>query len=265
MKKYLLYLILFVSMFTNAQVGVNTTAPRSSLDVQGSMMIRGNIRTAGTNLIKGQTGRLSSLLVSNGPNQIPEWKSLKIPSVKSGRYYMLFADSFSDRVGIDPVTSSTASNPFAYGSSLNTNWTVIPGLTKSFTVQNTSNKLFILYEAVAQINSTAQYQGVDFTCGVFVDNTLIGARTIDLYQATSAGNNIFRTFTILATNKSNLTTGNHEVKIACTRRANYGGFAGNFSVGKQAGSASNVDVFMSQSSLRVEVFEVPTSFLNIVN
>lgn len=252
-------------MFTNAQVGVNTSSPRSALDVQGSIMVRGNLRTAGTNLIKGQTGRVASLLVSNGPNQIPEWKSLKIPSVKSGRYYMLFAESFSDRQGIDPVTSGTASSPFAYGSALNSNWTVISGLTKDFNVKNTNNKLFILYEAVAQINSTGQYQGVDFTCGIFVDDFLIGARTIDLYQATTSGNSIFRTFTILATNKSNLTTGNHKVKVACTRRANYGSFTGAFSVGKQATGSTNVDPFMSQSSLRVEVYEVPTTFLNIVN
>jgi len=266
MKNVLSIIVLFFVINSFAQVGINTTTPRASLDVQGGVTIRGNVRTSGTDANKGQTGRMSNLLVSRGEGNPPEWRALRLPIVKSGRYYMLFANSYSDRVGIRPTTL-TGTTPVTYDMALPTSWPVISNLTQTFSVINPVNRVFVLFEAVAQINSSAQYNGVDFTCGVFIDDKLIGARTVDLYQATTAGNNVFRTFTILATTDQPLSVSNsHVIKIACTRRSNYGGFTGNLGIGiPESTSTANINDFMSQSSLRVEVFETPTNTLNVVN
>lgn len=267
MKKLLSIIVLCIVIDSFAQVGINTIAPRASLDVQGGATIRGNIRTSGTDTNKGQTGRMANLLVSRGVGNSPEWRALRLPIVKSGRYYLLFANSYSDRVGIRPTTL-TGTTPVNYDMALpTTGWSTISNLTQTFSVINPVNRAFVLFEAVAQINSSAQYHGVDFTCGVFIDDKLIGARTVDLYQATTGGNSVFRTFTILATTDQPLSVSNsHVVKIACTRRSNYGGFTGNLGIGvPESATSANINDFMSQSSLRVEVFETPVNTLNVVN
>ncbi|WP_313383656.1 hypothetical protein [Chishuiella sp.] len=259
------YIYFIVSLFSvlNAQVGINTSTPKEALDIQGALTIRGHLRVNGTDINEGNTGRNMNLLVSNGENKAPEWKSLKIPVIQPKRYYLLYTDSFNDRTGVRPATVTGAST-YNYGMTLPSNWSVISGLTKQFTVTNTDSKAYFLYEAVAHINSASQYSGVDFACGIFVDNALIGVRSADLHQATAA-TYPFLTYTLMATSQSSLSVGTHEVKVACTRRANYGSFTGNLAVGTNATGATNIDNFMAQSSLKIEVFEVPSKFLNIVN
>jgi len=260
--KYILFLVSLCSIL-NAQVGINTSKPKEALDIQGSLTVRQHLRVGGTNQSEGKTGRNMNLLVSNGENKAPEWKSLRIPVIKPKRYYLLYTDSFNDRVGVRPSTATGAST-YNYGMSLPSSWSTISALTKEFTVTNADSKAYFLYEAVAHINSSTQYNGLDFACGIFVDNSLIGVRTADLHQATAA-TYPFITYTLMATSQTSLSVGTHEVKVACTRRTNYGGFTGNLGVGTNATGATNIDNFMAQSSLKIEIFEVPTKFLNIVN
>lgn len=269
MKNYiLLTLILVLNSQLNAQVGVNTSTPRSDLDIQGPLTIRGHIRTAGTDQVKGSTGRNTNLLVSNGNGNAPEWKSLRIPVIKPNRFYLLFADSYSDRSGVRPTTV-TGKTAYTYDMTLPSNWSTITGLTKDFTVTNSSSKVFFLYEAVVHSNSATQYQGIDFACGIFVDNRLKGVRVADLHNPTST-QYPFNTFTLVATTQTPLSVGTHQVKVACTRRENYAAnsntSAAAIGIGTNASNnTTNVNNFMAQSSLRVEVFEVPEKFLNIVN
>lgn len=84
-KKYFLILPLLVVHFFNAQsVGVNTTSPASTLHVNGSIQVDGEIYTGGNDKTLGHAGNIGDFLVSQGDNVAPIWTApskLNIPEV----------------------------------------------------------------------------------------------------------------------------------------------------------------------------------------
>ncbi|HCC93510.1 MAG TPA: hypothetical protein DEQ26_04150, partial [Flavobacteriaceae bacterium] len=118
---------------------------------------------------------------------------------------------------------------------------------------NSVNKIGLVFETVVHINSSVTNEGVDFACGVFIDDQLKGVRTFTLNQPTNSVGP-FYTFTLLGS-AENLPKKEYTAKVACKRRASIGGFTNTFGIGKAV--YTNINDFMAQSTLRIEVLEIP--------
>lgn len=257
--KILLINLVFISSSLFAQVGVNTNTPRTTLDVQGDLGIRSKIYLGGDETTIGKLGEVGSVLVSQGANQPPAWKVLRRPEFKPETYYLINYEASNTDNGLTLTDGTTNRALYTKNMSLssflagNGSGGEITGLTKTFKVNNSVNKVGLVFETVVHINSTATNQGVDFACGVFVDDQLKGVRTFTLNQPTSSVGP-FYTFTLLGS-AENLPKKEYTAKVACKRRASIGGFTSTFGVGKAV--RSNINDFMAQSTLRIEVLEIP--------
>ncbi len=243
-----------------------TTHPTSdaNLIAEGSITVRDKIYAGGDGTILGNPGKAGQVLVSQGANKPPVWKTLNIPDVEENAYYLIYNEPFTDYTddgdenneGIAFTGGGSASEKeFTYNESFaSTGMTEILGLTKPFTIYtNKPNQVYITFEAVAQINNTAQWQGVDFACGIFVDNQLKGVRRVTLNAPTTA-TGTFTTYTQIGL-IGDLANGNYTAKIGCRRLLNENSFNGNLGIGRAV--QNNVNNFMAKTSVKIEVYEQP--------
>lgn len=266
MKKHLfIFLSILITQQAMTQVGVNTETPQSTLDVRGDMTVQSKIYVGGEDTLLGDHGKKGQVLVSQGAGNPPMWKTLKIPNYKEGEFYMIFTDAYKDNVGVEfSRTDAINENPlYNYNEDRSlakfTKWKDIDGLEKIFKVYNSDNKVYITYEAVVQVSGSGS-GAVDYACGVFVDNKLQGVRTETIKQATSAQHS-FQTF-LMVIIAEDLTEGDHTAIISCARVRN-NNYIGNFSIGKAI--ETNINNFVAQSTLKVEVYEIPENFIPVVD
>ncbi|WP_333662543.1 hypothetical protein [Chishuiella changwenlii] len=76
MKKNILLWGLFFSPLSYGQVGINTDSPQKDLHVNGSLQLTNELNVGGTASIAGNSGTPGQVLVSQGANVPPEWKTL---------------------------------------------------------------------------------------------------------------------------------------------------------------------------------------------
>lgn len=265
--KYILTILFSISYCLNTfgQVGVDTENPQSTLDIRGDLTIRDKIYAGGSDQELGDSGRDGQVLVSQGEGNPPIWKSLNIPVIQPGGFYIIFTDAYGDDVGLSFSNNETiGETPFYNKGDLRTDskfnrWKDIDGLTKEFMVYNSDNKAYITYEAVIQISGQGQGY-VDFACGVFVNDRLQGIRTETIRQLSGA-NHPFLTF-LMVVIAEDINVGTNEAKVSCARiRSN--GYSGALGVGRAI--ETNINNFVSQSSMKIEVYEIPENFIPIVN
>lgn len=100
MKKFLIMLVCTLVGFTQAQVGIGTNDPQSTLDVNGSITIRDKIYTGGSDTSLGNPGAPGQVLVSAGKGDPPMWKSLNVPDIQPGDFYLIYTNAFFDETGL---------------------------------------------------------------------------------------------------------------------------------------------------------------------
>nr|WP_315030633.1 hypothetical protein [uncultured Chryseobacterium sp.] len=271
MKNILSTLLLSLGLMLSAQVGISTDSPKAKLDVNGDLSLRKKIAlfdAASNSLLEGNNDQL---LVSQGEGYTPIWKTLRIPEYEPNKFYLIFNNSFSDNTGIEFVTSEqpnmTASKAatFTKGADIGTlqGFKKIDGLSQTISVFSTESKAYFQFETVVQANFGANGTtdtSIDYTCGIFVDNKLINMRQRNLKAINSQ-------FPFLTHNQigivENLSKGNHTVSVACARLASYGDTTKKLAIGKN--TSTNINNFIAQSSLKVDVYEVPQVFNPIIN
>lgn len=264
--KKALFTLIFLMLFQNsfAQVGMGTDHPQAMLDVRGDMTIREKIYLGGNDNVLGDHGKKGQVLVSQGPNKPPVWKTLNIPNYQTDGFYMIFSNAHKDDVGIEfNQLETTVGDPLYHlnddrSDNKFNNWKDIAGLTKNFKVYNSDNKTFITYEAVVQLSDIGT-GSVDYACGVFIDNKLQGVRLETVKQA--ADNHAFQTF-LMVIIAEQLAEGDHQAKVACGRIRNT-----NYSLLLSIGKAieNNINNFIAESTLKIEVYETPETFIPIVD
>lgn len=286
MKKLFLFLITISGAGLQAQKVVISSAPETyitnhptadaALTVEGSITVRDKIYAGGNGTTLGDPGKPGQVLVSQGQNLPPRWRTLNIPTIETGAFYLIYNNAFTDYLrpqgqGLANINTVSGSNgPYELGTlrSALTGFTTIDGLTQKFDVFSNQNQVYITFEAMAQIEGSTNGHGVDFVCGIFVGNdgnpasrTLRGIRKATVNVGTSG--DPFVTFTQIAL-ADGLTIGKYDVEVACKRTANYNSFNGVLAVGNKAGATTNLGVFAPQTSLKVEVYEIPTVFNDIL-
>ncbi|SKB72801.1 hypothetical protein SAMN05660477_00846 [Soonwooa buanensis] len=288
-KKIAGFLFFIACIFTNyaqtGKIGIGTRSPQSVLDVNGDVSIRKKLYTADAsgNPSPGKDGQI---LVSQGPGLSPVWKTLRVPDYEVNKYYLIFNDSFRDfTVGTNSNGSGTtgqgisfaASNADVSGAIASTdlvptaNFTTltnsvnrykeISGLRKQFTVNSTTSTTYFLFETVVQnTGGSSATATTKYACGIFVDDILKSLRINGVTNSNASG---FVTHTQIGA-VDNLSTGTHTVKVACAR-LNFINQSGTIGIGSPAASGvTNMNNFMTQSSLKVDVYEIPQNFSPII-
>lgn len=268
--------MLFSPLCAQIKVGNQATNPDYMLDIEGKIAVRDKIYVGGSDVSLGDPGKEGQVLVSQGPGLPPRWRTLNLPIVEEEFFYLIYNNSFTDYSESAPasagitLTSNQTSNAIytigtPRGNSVFNNFKTIEGLRKSFEVFSNDNQVYVTFEAVAHINSTATNHGVDFSCGIFVGETrqtrtLRAIRRTTLQQIGTA-TSPFITFTQINV-IDNLTIGTYDIEIACGRNMNHGNqnsiFSGDLSIGNAI--YTNINTFNAQTSLKVEVYEAPTQF-----
>jgi|GEM_PF-279040 len=274
--KNLFHLSFLIGTFINlpAQVAISSnpayTVPAGvDLSVDGSITVRDKIYAGGDGTTLGNPGKAGQVLVSQGPELPPKWRTLNIPNIEENAFYLIYNEPFTDysadgsetNEGLSfAATGLTDNAPYNYDATLtNTGFTTINGLTKSFTVNTTNaSQVYITFEAVAQINNTGTvWHGTDYACGIFVDDKLKSVRRVTLQAPTDAGG-VFMTYTQIAL-VGDLGQGTYTAKVGCKRLLNLSGYNSNLGIARQVYTPVNTNLnnFMAKSSLKIEVYEIP--------
>lgn len=271
MRKLLLTLFLPAGLLLSAQIGIKTDAPKAKLDVNGDVNFRNKIVVLNSTDNTLFQGNNDQLLVSQGEGYAPTWKTLRIPEYETNKFYLIFNNSFSDKKGVkftntEQSTVASRSATFAKGNDISafTGFKNIAGLSQPISVFSTESKTYFQFETVVQATFPANKAtdiSIDYACGIFVDNKLVNLRQRNI-KASSAGS------TFITHNQigvvSNLSKGTHDVSVACSRIASYNTTANVvLSIGTYVDS--NLNDFITQSSLKVDVYEVPQVFNTITN
>lgn len=257
---------MFFSLLSIAfsQVGINTNEPNSQLDVNGDVSIRGKLYTEGTDTVLGNPGNKGQVLVSSGSEGAPKWQTLNIPN-DIGKYYLIYNNTFNDRNGILFKSSeATGSLTYTKGNLLNSlsKWKKIPDLSSQhFEVYSNNNKVYLTFETVAHLGSQSQNAAAEFACGIFIDEKLEGVR-VNTVEQTSTATFPFKTFTMLHVSE-NISKGTHKLDVACVRRSNFSSDNIDLTIGRNINGTTNLNNFMAQSNVKIEVYEIPDQYIDI--
>ncbi|UZT96639.1 hypothetical protein ODZ84_15595 [Chryseobacterium fluminis] len=245
MKKILFITSLLFSFLYEAQVGINTPAPATMLDINGDFNVRGQIRTGGTDTFKGTTGAAGTIFHNNSDLAVNDWKSIKIADGQ-GSMSMFFMNTVADQTGASFSGTNGSTDPYTEGSLITSTWTVLPGTADTFSVNSTTNKVAFTFQTTAQKTGNGSASS-GFACGIFVDDRLRAVRT-DVLLGTDGTNKIFN---LNATLTNLAVKNNYTVKAACTKRNLNSGTLG-------IGTAVNttyLNAGMSQSVLTTSVLQ----------
>lgn len=271
MKNILFILFSTIGLSLSAQVGIATPTPNAMLDVNGNINLRGKLVVRNAADGKLLEGGDDQLLVSQGAGLAPTWKSLRIPDYEANKFYLIYNNSFSDRVGTtftssDEPTITSRSASFTKNSNISnfSKFKKIPGLSQTFNVYSSESKTYFQFETVIQANFATvgtTDTSIDYACGIFVDDKLVNLRQGNLRAINSS--NPFLTHNQIGL-AQNLSKGAHSVSVACSRLKSYNVPSG-ITLGIGTSVSDNIDSFISQSSFKIDVYEVPQVFNAITN
>ena len=254
MKKIGIVTTLLLAIAVHAQVGINTPTPTNTLDVNGDLSIRKELRTGGTDVLKGSAGTAGDILHNNSDLGANDWKTIKIADGQ-GSMSLFSVNTMSDKTGISFTGSNGSTNPYTEGESISalisgTNeakWVVLPEIDYSFIVTSTNNKAAFSFQTTVQKTGTSS---ASFACGIFIDNQLRAVRT-DVLLGDSGTYKIFNLNATLAGLAVN-TTSKYSVKVACSKRSIASGAT--LGVGR-AVNTTFLNSDMSQSVLSTSVLQ----------
>lgn len=242
MKKIFFVQFLLLIGFVNAQVGINTANPVNTLDINGDLNVRKELRTGGTDLLKGSAGMPGDIFHNNSEMVANDWKNIKIADGQ-GSMSVFSINTVADQTGVTFSGSNGQSVPYYEGNSIS-GWSVLPGSSDTFSITNANNKVTFSFQTTVQKTGA---NSASFACGVFVDDRLRAVRTDVLLGETGA----YKIFNLNAT-LANLTPKNkYTVKVACIKRALTGSTLG---IGR-AVDTNYLNSDMSQSVLTTSVLQ----------
>ena len=271
MKNILSVLFLSIGILSFAQIGIKTESPKSSLDINGDLNLRGKLAVLSTTNNKLLEGTNNQVLVSQGEDYPPIWKTLRIPEYEPNKFYLIFNNSFSDQTGVkftnteeSTITSRSATFTKDNDYTNFSKFKKLPGLSKTINVYSTESKTYFQFETVVHADLPAAGNtdsSIDYACGIFVDDKLVNLRQGNI-KASSAS------YPFLTHNQiglvENLSKGQHTISVACSRLKSYN--VGNgITLGIGTSVQTNIDSFIARSSLKVDVYEVPQVFNPIIN
>ncbi len=266
MKKLLLHFVMLLySTFLFAQVGIETTSPQSSLDINGDLTLRKELRLNGTSSVQGDPGQNGQVLFSQDGSNEPMWKFVEVPFLEEGQIQLKYSYANSDQVGIEfPTGTGDLNDVSTLGQTLNTNWKQIPGLETEIVMHRSHNRVALFFQSGIEMPNTYSAENpanyfVRYSCGVFMNNVLVALRgdQINGINNKDAKNQGIYTLSYVL---SDIPIGTHTLKVACRKIRTSPGGNYALAIGKPLSTGTNVaNNFMLSSSFKVDVMEYITN------
>ncbi|PWN68362.1 hypothetical protein C1631_016825 [Chryseobacterium phosphatilyticum] len=268
MKKIIFCMAGFLSFYANAQVGIGTAKPKSTLDINGKTTLRKELRVGGTSTQAGSAGLNGQVLVSQGEGKAPVWKSLNVPFIEEGQYKLINSYLSSDQIGIASLSNGVA------GDNVNKNnvedditditkgkWAKITGLETTFTIKNGKNRLTYQFQTGVEMKAptATTSENIRFACGVFRNGKLVAVRPdrIASNNNSEKGGLQDYIFTLNYT-ELNVPVGIQKLEFAC-RKITTSNLNSQFAIGRDvAGSNGASNAFTLESTMKIDVIEYVT-------
>jgi|GEM_PF-1908952 hypothetical protein len=265
-----LILLLFTQIVYAQKVGINTDTPLTTLDVNGAIQVRKDIKLGGSAGTSGSPGGVGQAFTSQGAGKSPVWSPMGI-DVSMG-FGITQSISLSDRVGVKYLSEddiTTLGAEYLEDSELSTanGWTEITGLRTEIRPAKSKNKVVIALQTIAQALANAHLADAEFAIGIFVDGKLKSVRPVNVFGSgtTFTGGSLFDTFDNLPVKENDET---YVIQVATALRFRHvyikGGVTGGTAptgsawhviIGCSSTSVTNTNDWMNETSLKVDLYE----------
>lgn len=201
----------------NGKVGVATTSPQATLDVNGTTNVNNEINLGGTNTSEGSSGTAGSMISANGLAN-PQWKNFDLPSGYLDGLVLSAAYIKSATQGVTFIGTNDSEH-LSVGYSKDTakpsHWKDFPELNQTFKVNKSGNIVNISVQTLAQINSASNSSSLlgSYGCGIYIDGALKFVRTGIVTGASGS----YRTLNLNAS-IPDLSVQSHTFQFACAER-----------------------------------------------
>lgn len=257
-----------ISFYTNAQVGIGTAKPKSTLDVNGKTTLRRELRVGGTSTQAGNAGLNGQVLVSQGEGKSPVWKSLNVPFMEEGQYKLINSYLSSDQIGITTLSNSVQGDGVSrnsVGDDINDatkgKWVKIDGLKNTFTIKNGKNRLTYQFQTGIEMKApqSTTSDNVRFACAVFRNNKLVAVRPDRVASTNNSGKAGIQDYIFtLNYTELNVPVGVQNLEIAC-RKINTSNINSQFAIGRDVQSSNGAsNAFTLESNMKIDVIEYVT-------
>lgn len=153
MKKLLVifYLFFVCGSISYAQIGINTQNPQSTLDINGDLQLRNQLKVGTSTDPEISAGKNGQILTSQGSGLPPVWSTLELPDdpIRS-KYIPVNTLSVEDEIGVTIPQDPSSPIIIQEFEALSDDWYMIPGLTTKFTLDKDSSIVSIAFETTAQ-------------------------------------------------------------------------------------------------------------------
>ncbi|MGV0918762.1 hypothetical protein ACTS94_00030 [Empedobacter falsenii] len=221
MKSFIHIFFLIISYsIVYSQVGINTKTPTKTLDINGDMNLRKELRLGGSDNSLGDAGKLNQVLqVKDTEFANNVWKTYQVAN-GTGSLSLYYLNTTIDKKGL--YFNSTGSTESYLLDSNSTNWNFLTDNKDSFVVKDAtgSSKVTLNFQTTVQINRGSGSTGISasFACGVFMkkDNEQYKLKAVrsDVIRGVPGSYKIFN----LNVTLDKLQQGSYDVQVACRNR-----------------------------------------------
>jgi len=134
-------------------VGINTATPVGTLDINGDLNIRNELRTGGTNTVKGDAGAAGTIFHHNADLSVNDWKRIKVADGQ-GSMSIFYINTMTDQTGATFNGNNGMTAPYAENSVIDNTWTVLPGTQDTFSISKPVNKVVFTFQTTAKKQAT---------------------------------------------------------------------------------------------------------------
>ncbi|AZA87235.1 hypothetical protein EG349_10750 [Chryseobacterium shandongense] len=212
MNKIFIAILSLFSIGLYAQVGINTSTPAGTLDINGDLNVKNELRIGGTNTVKGDAGAAGTIFHHNANLSVNDWKSIKVADGQ-GSMSIFSVNTLTDQTGATFSGANGLTSPYVENSAIDNTWTVLSGTQDTFSISSSTNKVVFLFQTTAQKTGNGSSSS-GFACGIFLDDLLKAVRT-DVVLGTDGS---YKIFNLNATLSNIVPKNNYSVKVACTKR-----------------------------------------------
>lgn len=257
-KLFPVFAFFLVSSF-NAQVGISTNSPLSTLDVAGDVVIRGELSVGGTDTEKGNPGLADQVLTSQGVGLAPTWKYVNVPFMENAQYKLINTYIKDDSTGIPSADlAGAASTPLlsSEGTVWSSSWKKIPGLSTQLEIKSAKNNVTYQLQMGVELKSNAASKTVGFTCGIFKNDVLVGLRAD---YVTTTGTNPIQNIYTLNFDEVNSAPKIYTIDVACRKTYTSDTTNNVISVGTNINNTyTGSNAFALKSFFKIDVAEIVT-------
>lgn len=177
-------LLLFAHITYAQKVGINTDTPQATLDVNGSLRVRKDIKLGNTAGTAGSSGAEGYGFTSQGAGKSPAWAPMGL-DVSLG-FGITQSTVLNDSIGVmytDPNAISTLTAEWLEDSELSTanGWTELSNLKAQVIPTKSTNRLVVTLQTAGQSRTAALNIDAVFAIGVFLDGKLKSVRPLHIF------------------------------------------------------------------------------------